>query len=166
MDNDNNKDVYVSKQPIGGFDTANLLFGDTLISKKNTVRLSFEIFDILQLNDEEILKISFVKHNGLITRVMKYTTDDGKPAITFDMVDDIKKEIIMTSDKEYIGAIGIEGFFFKSNLITQWEIPIFLKLCRAFLLGDTQTFHTLITQFHLRFSKESESRLKSILGII
>lgn len=155
-------------QKVGGYDISDLLGSDVFMSPKiRTPKLSFEIKDIININGSEILKITMTKFGSgtLTVRVMKYRNDDGKPAATFDVVDEEKKEIIIKADKEYIGGLGMEKFFFQYGMINQWEIPIFLKLCRGFVLGDQEIFRILVQEYNLKFSKDAEWNLKNRLGI-
>lgn len=152
-------------QKIVGFDLVNLLEKNTFISRRlNIVNLSFEINDIVSIAGNEIMKVRF-HQQGIIMRMMKYKDSDDRPVATFDLVDESSKSIKFVSDGEFIGGIGMEEFFYQTDMITQWEIPIFLKMCRGFVLGDVETFQNLVENYHLKFSRENAWHLKNILGI-
>jgi hypothetical protein len=153
---------------VGGADLFNLLSSNNFMSSKNkVVNLSFEIKDIVIIEDSEILKLTLTKYgNGrLVVRIMKYLDDQDRPSATFDIIDEENKTIVLSSDQDYVGGLGIEKYFHKIGIITQWEIPIFTKLCRGFVLGDHEVFQLLVKDYYLKFSKESERYLKNRLGI-
>ena len=110
-----------------------------------------------------MLKLVFI--NNMLVRIIKYTDKDGHPVATFDVVNEAKKTIILNTRKEFIGGLGIAEIFYKIKYITQWEIPILLKLCRGFVMGDTDVIHNLITNFYLKISEENVWHLKNKLGL-
>ena len=66
---------------------------------------------------------------------MKYTNDNAQSVAVFDLVDDNKKEIILKTNTEYVGGLGIADIFLRLGYITQWEIPVLIKLLRGFIFG-------------------------------
>ena len=78
---------------------------------------------------------------------MKYENEKEQPVAIFDIVHEGKKIIIAKIDEEFIRGIGIAEFFYKLNMITQWEIPILTKLCIGFVHGDPDIFKLLIKLF-------------------
>lgn len=161
----NTKGHHISNQKVGGYQVGNLLSSDQFLTQNKVPRLSFDIFDITTVENKEILKLKFPKIKNLMVRFMKYNNADGYPTLVFDMVDTEKKTIVLDADKEFIGGIGTGGIFFDMNIITQWEISIFEKLCRSFLLGDIETIKTLMTDYYLKFSDENAVKLRNSLGI-
>jgi hypothetical protein len=85
--------------------------------------------------------------------------------MVFDLVDEDKKEIVLASSKEFVSAFGMDDYFFKTGLITQWEIPVFNQLCRGFIFGDSESFLNLVNVYNLKFQKDVEWKLKILLGI-
>lgn len=155
----------VSKQQVGGYQVNNLLSSNLFMTRNKNIILSFEINDIVSVDGEEIMKLAFPRLPGIVVRVMKYMNEELQPVAIFDVVNLQTKEVLLTHDKEFIGGAGIEHLFYQSEMITQWEIPILLKLCRAFVLGDVETIEHLIKDYYLKFSDESAVRLTNKLGI-
>ena len=149
---------------IGGFDLANLFGGAPFISSKSkSTTLSFEINDIIEHNGGEILKLLFF--NDLTARLIKYNNAKGMPCVSFDIVDESTKDILLKTDKDFIGGLGIAAAFYELNFITQWEIPLLERLCRSFVLGDIETIRDLVMTKHLRISRDAEWRLRLKLGL-
>ena len=87
------QDKFNNPQQVGGADIANLLNNTNFISQKNKQpRLTFSLNNIVKINSSEILKLEF--SNKKIIRLMK-SLDGLTPVISFDIVDDEKKEIII-----------------------------------------------------------------------
>lgn len=150
-------------QKVGGIDIANLLTNTSFISKKNNQpKLSFALNNIITIDGSEILKIELQNKN--IVRLMK-VLENNVPSITFDIVDDVKKEIVIKSNKLFSGAIGVSELLFTHGFITQWEIPIFTKICRCYLFGDTDTLRDLIEKYNLKINQDAWWHLKTTLGI-
>lgn len=141
-----------------GFDLNNLFS-----NKKKNISLSFKIKDIDDSNDMEVLKLEFF--NDLVVRIMKFNNNEGKASATFDIVDDEKKEILIKTNKIFVGGLGIAELFYKLNYITQWEIPIIIRLCRGFVFGDLDSIKDLIENYYLKISKQNEWKLKDKLGL-
>lgn len=158
----NDKKNTTIKQSYVGFDLNNL-FDRGAFSKKNTVKLSFLINNIEMINDTEILKIGMIDNKMI--RLIKFNDEEDRPSSSFDLIDESKKQIILKTDRSFVGGLGIAEIFYELNYITQWEIPIFIKLCRAFVLGDIETIRLLVTNFNLQFSNENKWYLKDKLGI-
>ncbi len=157
------QDKFITNQQVGGADIANLLSNHTFITQKNKQpSLSFSLNNILNIKGDEILKIEL--NNTLIIRLMK-DTYESIPVITFDIVDDEKKEIIIKSDKLFSGGIGIAELLFKHKFITQWEIPIFTKITRCFLFGDKDELRKIIEKYNLKINQDAWWHLKNELGI-
>jgi len=165
MEQNSIKDMK-SNQRVGGYDVVNFFDDTVFMSKRNKKpELSFIIKDIVVVDGNEILKLLFLKKNGLVARIMKYTNEDQKPCMVFDLVDEDKKEIVLASSKEFVSAFGMDDYFFKTGLITQWEIPVFNQLCRGFIFGDSESFLNLVNVYNLKFQKDVEWKLKILLGI-
>lgn len=149
---------------VGGYDLNNLLNSKTFFAEKDkSPRLSFRLHDIVMINDSEILKIKL--SNGIVVRMMKFKNAESFPCATFDLVNEETKEIISKSDKVFVGGLGIADLFFKKHWITQWEVPIMIKLCRGFVLGDKEIFRILITDYNLKISKDADWYLRNELGL-
>jgi len=162
MSNDDKLNPMNNK--VGGYDVANLFSGNTFFSNKNKVpTFSFKIQDIAEIQGDEILKLKF--SNTALVRVMKYANENNQPIAIFDIVDEEKKQIVVNTDKEFIGGLGISPILYEMNFITQWEIPILEKLFRAFVLGDPEALRVLIKDYHVEISSESEWRLRHKLGL-
>jgi len=152
-------------QKVAGYSTNNLFNNNVFITRQISKKtsLSFKIYDIEITNSMEILKISF--NNDLVARLMKFTDEHDRACATFDLVDESKKIILLKTTKIFIGAIGISDIFYAMNYITQWEIPIFTKLCRGFIFGDKDCIRGLITKYNLKIEDKNEYRLKDHLGL-
>jgi hypothetical protein len=151
-------------QKVGGFGVGNLLNNTSFISSKSkVVTLSFDIRDIVEIDDSEILKLNF--SNGFTVRIMKYDNELNQAVATFDIVDEEKREIITKSNKEYIRGLGISDTFYGMNMITQWEIPILTKLCLGFVHGDVEAIKDLIKNYHVKIDKKAEWNLRMKLGL-
>lgn len=164
QDNKKEKDLQI-REKMGGYSVGNLLSPDLFITAKRNVTLSFCLHDIEVIDGQEIMKISFPRTKNILLRVMKYMNDDDQPVAVFDVVDIDTKKIVISGGNEFIGGLGIEHVLFKANAITQWEIPVFSKLCRSFVLGDVETIKLLITDYYLKFSDKNAVKLKNSLGI-
>lgn len=157
------QDKFNTNQQVGGADIANLLSNNNFITQKNKQpTLSFSLNNILTINGSEILKLEL--SNTLIIRLMK-DLYESTPVITFDIVDDKKKEIVIKSDAFFSGGIGISELLFKYKFITQWEIPIFTKICRCFLFGDIDELRKIIEKYNLKINQDAWWHLKNELGI-
>lgn len=154
---------FYSTQKVGGFDTNNILNNDIFIKKSTKFNLSFKLQNIEIIDGFEIMKLIF--SNNIIARIMKYTNDNSQAVAIFDLVDDNKKEIILKTNTEYIGGLGIADIFLRLGYITQWEIPVLIKLLRGFIFGDIDIFKKMITKYNLKISKDAEWYLKSELGL-
>jgi hypothetical protein len=147
-----------------GYDVVNLLNDDVFFTgKSKTVRLSFKLLDIAQIGDDEIMKVLFF--DRFIMRVMKFTDSLDRASSTFDVVDSEDNSIVLKTSREYVGGTEIAIQALKVELITQWEIPILTKLCRAFVLGDAEIIKKLVLHHHLVICKENESKLKYLFGL-
>jgi len=149
-----------------GFGVYNLLNQDNAFIpiSSRVVTLSFELNDIEEIDGTEILKLLFF--NGLTVRIMKYFNDKEQAVAIFDIVEENKKILVAKIDREFVRGIGIAEIFYDLKMITQWEIPILLKLCVGFVHGDIDTYRTLIKEYHLKISKNSEWYLRMKLGLM
>ncbi len=158
------KNLY-PRQKVAGYGIGNLLSDGNFIATHKNPTLSFRIYDILMIDSDEIMKLEFPKIKNAIVRLMKYTNDESQPVAVFDIINTETKQIVLTSDKEYIGGLGLEHFFYEAEMITQWEIPILSKLCRSFVMGDIETIKLLMNEYYLKFSDDNAVKLKNSLGI-
>ena len=117
MEQDNLKEHHHSKQKVGGYQIGNLLSSDQFLTQNKVPRLSFDIFDIVTVDDREILKLKFPKIKNLMVRFMKYNNDDGYPALVFDMVDIEKKSSDKGPPRKFY-ALNAKG---KKELQYFWE---------------------------------------------
>ena len=163
----NSEDIgtFVSGKDVGGYTLDNILSPTRFMSKNKNVTLSFLLHDITIVDGDEIMKLILTKIPHIIIRIMKYTNTAGFPTAIFDIIDIKSKKILLESNKEFVGGLGMDTYFYNGGIITQWEIPIFTKLCRAFVFGDIETIVMLHNEYHLKFDENNESRLKNILGI-
>jgi len=148
---------------VGGYSTHNLSDKKIFFAKeKKKIRLSFKLYSISSIDGSEILK--FELGNGNICRFMRFIDPDNSiPSLTFDIVDIEKKEIILKAGKVFNYAAGIGGFLLSHNFITQWEIMPMDKIARSFVLGDRESFLSLIDEFNIKLSQEAAWYIKNEL---
>lgn len=165
MTHDKEDKRFYTDQKVGGYNVGNIFDNNLFITKKRKViNLSFEINDIVETqNNSEILKLLFF--NSFTVRIMKFQNSKGSPSSTFDIVDELNKIILLKTEREFIGGLGIAELFYKMDFLTQWEVPIFAKLCRAFVLGDPEAIRNLMKDYHVKISKNTEWNLKIKLGL-
>ena len=150
-------------QKVLGYDVNNFSNTMFLTQKSKAWDLSFKIFDIVETGEYEIMVL--LLYNGLHVRLSKFNDENGMASSTFDIVDEQKKKIIMNTDMEFVSGVGIAESFFDMNIITQWEIPILMKLCRAYILGDKYAIHELIKNYNLKIATTHEHKVKDILKV-
>ena len=158
-----NKNELSTTTTIGGYSAQNLSDRSIFFSKeKEKLRLSFKIDSISSIDGSELLK--FKLGNGNICRFMRFTDPENFiPSLTFDIVDTEKNEIILKAAKVFHNASGIGGFLLSHNFITQWEIMPMDKIARSFVLGDRESFLSLIDEFNIKLSQEAAWYIKNEL---
>jgi|688.fasta_scaffold291333_3 hypothetical protein len=160
-----NEKLGAFQQVSSGYDIGNLSTQNkSFIKSKTKNPLSFKIKDIETVgNSSEILKVLF--SNGLVARIIKFTDKENRASSSFDIVDELKKEILVNTDKSFTGGTGIAESLFKINFISQWEVPIFTKLCRGFILGDPESIKKLMFDYNLKITEDTEWKIKEIIGV-
>ncbi len=152
---------FSSSQEVGGYSTQNLT--DTSIFFANPdkqIKLSFKIDNIELIEDSEIMKIKL--SSSLIVRLMKYS-DGDQVALIFDIVDDVKKEIVNKVDKLFYGGIGVGGFLMKHSFLPQWEVLPFDKISRAFVMGDKAAFTEATNHYNIKLSQSADWYIRNEL---
>ncbi len=145
---------------IGGYNLRNMADSAIFVSDKKTIKMSYRIHDIDFVGDTEIMKLKL--SNGSICRIMKFLDPKSKqPSLMFDVVDDIKKEIISKSPQIYYNGIGLSGTLVDNQLIGQWEIVPTDKISRAFLYGDKNTLLDSLEEFNIKLSKSADWHIRN-----
>jgi len=145
-----------NKIQIGGYDTHNLSDNSVFFaSKQKKSKISFIIHNIVIINDSEIFKI--LLKNKFIIRIMKFKDEETQqPSLVIDFVDTISNQIKFKPDKIFYNGVGVGGFLFELNYISQWEIPIVDKLLRSFVIGSKEDFLEVINTYNLFLNSETQ----------
>ena len=155
--------IMAEGEKLEGFELHNMIDPSTIFaSTSKSPKMSYRIHDLTNINGSELLKLKL--QDGTICRIMKYIDDNTKtPALTFDIVDEVKKEIISKANAHFFNGVGLSIVLLDNNLITQWEIVPTDKICRAFIFGDKNTFLSALEEFNIKLSQSADWYIRNAL---
>lgn len=139
------------KEVIGGYSVEPILDGNTFFGKKKYPNITFEITEVVKINNREYMYIGLSTPYHTL-RIKKSNNAESTPLIIADIINLEKKEILFTIEKEFLNGVGIGTFLFQYNFLSQWELPVIDIICRAFLYGDVDTFKKIITEYSIKYS--------------